>query len=96
MLAEWSVECSADDPVLVVPWSDPSDKTGTRRFVDLRENRARKIIFASRSEQVALEMKDPGYLQPMLHGVGLIVLIGTAGLMGLGFLIVRKMVNIKV
>lgn len=38
MLAEWSVECSADDPVLVVPWSDPSDKTGTRRFVDLREN----------------------------------------------------------
>ena len=44
----------------------------------------------------ALEMKDPGYLQPMMHGAGLIVLIGTAGLMGLGFLIVRKMVNIKV
>ena len=39
---------------------------------------------------VALEMKDPGYLQPMLHGVGLIVLIGTAGLMALGFWIVRK------
>jgi hypothetical protein len=38
MLSEWSVECSADDPVLVVPWSDPSDKTGNRRFVDLREN----------------------------------------------------------
>ena len=45
---------------------------------------------------VALEMKDPGYLQPMLHGVGLIVLIGTAGLMGLGFWIVRRMVNIKI
>ena len=45
---------------------------------------------------VALEMKDPGYLQPMLHGAGLIVLIGTAGLMGLGFWIVRRMVNIKV
>ena len=45
---------------------------------------------------VALEMKDPGYLQPMLHGAGLIVLIATAGLMGLGFMIVRKMVNIKV
>jgi len=45
---------------------------------------------------VALEMKDPNYLQPMLHGVGLIVLIGTAGLMGLGFWIVRRMVNIKV
>ena len=38
MLSEWSVACSADDPVLVVPWSDPSDPTGNRRFVDLREN----------------------------------------------------------
>jgi hypothetical protein len=38
MLSEWSVECSADDPVLVVPWSDPSDCTGNRRFIDLREN----------------------------------------------------------
>jgi hypothetical protein len=38
MLSEWSVECSADDPVLVVPWSDPSDHTGNRRFIDLREN----------------------------------------------------------
>jgi hypothetical protein len=38
MLSEWSVECSADDPVLVVPWSDPLDKTGNRRFIDLREN----------------------------------------------------------
>jgi len=36
MLSEWSVECSADDPVLVVPWSDPSDSN--RRFIDLREN----------------------------------------------------------
>lgn len=44
----------------------------------------------------ALEMKDPGYLKPMLHGVGLFVLIGTAGLMALGFWIVRRMVNIKV
>ncbi|GGG89288.1 hypothetical protein [Edaphobacter dinghuensis] len=38
MLAEWSVEASADDPVLVIPWSDPSDPTGDRRFIDLREN----------------------------------------------------------
>jgi tight adherence protein B len=45
---------------------------------------------------IALEVKDPTYLSPMLHGVGLIVLIGTAGLMGLGFWIVRRMVNIKV
>ncbi len=44
----------------------------------------------------ALEMKDPDYLQPMLHGAGLIVLIGTAGLMALGFWIVRRMVNIKI
>jgi hypothetical protein len=38
MLSEWSVACSADDPVLVVPWSDPSDPTGNRNFIDLREN----------------------------------------------------------
>jgi hypothetical protein len=38
MLSEWSAECSADDPVLVVPWSDPSDPSGNRRFIDLREN----------------------------------------------------------
>jgi hypothetical protein len=38
MLSEWSVECSADDPVLVVPWSDDSDVSGNRRFIDLREN----------------------------------------------------------
>jgi tight adherence protein B len=44
----------------------------------------------------ALELKDPGYLQPMLHGIGLVVLIGTAGLMALGFWIVRRMVNIKI
>ena len=33
MLFDWSAECSADDPVLVVPWEDPS---GTARFIDLR------------------------------------------------------------
>jgi hypothetical protein len=38
MLAEWSVESSAEDPVLVIPWSDPADSTGNRRFIDLREN----------------------------------------------------------
>ena len=35
MLFDWSAECSADDPVLVVPWQDPS---GTPRFIDLRED----------------------------------------------------------
>ncbi len=38
MLTEWSVECSPDDPVLVVPWNDPADPTGNRRFIDLRED----------------------------------------------------------
>lgn len=36
MLAEWSAECAADDPLLVVPWSDPASPA--RRFIDLREN----------------------------------------------------------
>jgi tight adherence protein B len=44
----------------------------------------------------ALEAKDPSYLTPMLHGLGLIVLIFTAGLMALGFWIVRRMVNIEI
>jgi hypothetical protein len=35
MLAEWSVECSAEDPILVVPWKDPDGKAA---FVDLRAN----------------------------------------------------------
>jgi hypothetical protein len=36
MLAEWSAECAPDDPVLVVPWSDPANPA--IHFVDLREN----------------------------------------------------------
>ena len=35
MLAEWSVECAAQDPILVVPWKDPD---GRLAFVDLRAN----------------------------------------------------------
>src|ERR1035441_3071327 len=35
MLAEWSAECSAEDPVLVVPWKGPDGKAA---FVDLRAN----------------------------------------------------------
>jgi hypothetical protein len=35
MLAEWSAECAADDPVLVVPWTAAA---GMGDFVDLREN----------------------------------------------------------
>jgi hypothetical protein len=33
MLVEWSVECAADDPVLVIPWADPD---GGSAFIDLR------------------------------------------------------------
>ena len=43
-----------------------------------------------------IELKDPGYLKPMMHGIGLVVLIGAAGLMLLGFAIVRKLVKIEV
>jgi tight adherence protein B len=43
-----------------------------------------------------LFISDPGYLKPMEHGIGLVVLIGTAGLMALGYWIVRRMVDIKV
>jgi hypothetical protein len=42
MVVEWSVECSADDPVLVVPWSvaEAGAAVGPERgdFVNLREN----------------------------------------------------------
>jgi hypothetical protein len=42
MVVEWSVECSADDPVLVVPWSRTEAGAATVEttadFVDLREN----------------------------------------------------------
>jgi hypothetical protein len=33
MLAEWTAECSADAPTLVVPWSDPDSNA---RYIDLR------------------------------------------------------------
>ena len=42
MLADWSVECGADDSVLVVPWSAASDERTSPdlgpSFIDLREN----------------------------------------------------------
>lgn len=43
MVAEWSVACGADDPVLMVPWSyEEAGATATATagpaFVDLREN----------------------------------------------------------
>ena len=33
MLAEWTAECSADAPTVVVPWADPASPA---RFIDLR------------------------------------------------------------
>ncbi len=36
MLFNWSAECAADDPVLVVPWTDPADPSS--HFIDLRED----------------------------------------------------------
>ena len=38
MLAEWSVECGAEDAVLVVPWSAPGPVESAARFIDLRED----------------------------------------------------------
>ena len=35
MVSEWSAECGAEDPVLVVPWSS---QDGTLQWVDLRDN----------------------------------------------------------
>jgi tight adherence protein B len=43
-----------------------------------------------------LELRDPGYLEPMYHGAGLIVLMITVLLMAAGWIAIRKMVNIKV
>ena len=33
MHAEWTAACGTDDPVIVIPWSDPD---GSARFIDLR------------------------------------------------------------
>ncbi len=35
MLSEWTAECTADAPTLVVPWSDPDS---TAHYIDLRAN----------------------------------------------------------
>lgn len=56
MLADWSVECAADDPVLVVPWSDPTNAAS--RFIDLRES-PYDLDFIAEAEQHA----------PLLHAL---------------------------
>ncbi len=35
MMSEWNAACGADDPVVVVPWSDPE---GSARWIDLRRD----------------------------------------------------------
>jgi len=44
----------------------------------------------------AITVEDPGYLDPMFHGTALMVLIGAGVLMAIGYLIMRKMVNIPI
>lgn len=51
MLSEWSAECGADDPVLVVPWSSPD---GLLHWVDLRDNNDALDSIAEADEYPAL------------------------------------------
>ncbi len=51
MLSEWSAECGADDPVLVVPWQSPD---GPLRWVDLRDNPDALDAIAEADEYPAL------------------------------------------
>jgi tight adherence protein B len=45
---------------------------------------------------LVLEIDDPSYLKPMFHGIGLIVLLATAGLVCFGLWIIQRMVKIEV
>lgn len=45
---------------------------------------------------LAVQFIDPGYMKPMYHGWGLAVLLGTAGMVGLGASIIFKMTKIEV
>ena len=40
MQTEWTVECGAEDAVLVVPWNSSPDLAGISAFIDLRANPA--------------------------------------------------------
>ena len=52
MFAEWSAECSADDPVLVVPWKDPK---GVACFIDLRADPYDLYLISEAEEHPALQ-----------------------------------------
>ncbi len=51
MLSEWSAECGADDPVLVVPWSSPD---GALHWIDLRDDPDALDAIAEADEHPAL------------------------------------------
>jgi tight adherence protein B len=44
----------------------------------------------------AMRVLNPGYLDPLLHGWGLAVLLGSAGSVAVGVLLIRRMVQIEV
>jgi len=45
---------------------------------------------------LTIQVIDPSYLRPFFSGVGLAVLIGCALMLGAGFVVIRRMVDIKV
>lgn len=52
MLAEWTAECTADAPTLVVPWSDPASSA---RYIDLRANPYDIVDISEAAHYPALE-----------------------------------------
>lgn len=51
MFADWSAECTADDPVLVVPWKDPDSSA---QFIDLRSDPYELYAVAEAEDQPSL------------------------------------------
>lgn len=45
---------------------------------------------------LSLQVSDPSYLAPFFRGVGLVILVGLAGVLAMGFIVIRRMVDIKV
>ena len=44
----------------------------------------------------AINFVSPDYMKPMFHGIGLIVLLGTAGMVAMGSFIIFRMTKIEV
>ena len=45
---------------------------------------------------VVVQVISPGYMDPMYHGTGLLVLMGTAGMVAMGASIIFRMTKIEV